>query len=263
LHSFLAPLLTQLDASLDARLVRTFGAASEAFLRFRHRSHGLLLSRDSSTVPNSPPSQTCVTPPPPRAYHGYGTPMMGTALTTMEPDDAAMRRVAEGDSEALAALFDRHKRRLFAFLYCLVGEQATAEDLVSETFLRLYGARAHYRAGTGFTPWLFAIARNLARGELRRRGVVQRAQQRLWQEAQTEPEAWSSDRMEIRTRVRAALARLPEEQRAAIILKEFQGLSYEEIGRVLGCNEAAARARTYRARNTLREHLRDWWEAEE
>jgi len=189
---------------------------------------------------------------------------MDAALTTLQPDDEAMRRVAEGDSEALAVLFDRHKGRLFAFLYYMLGEQATAEDLVSETFLRLYRARSRYRAGTGFTAWLFAIARNLARGELRRRGVAQRAEQRLRREA--EPEArdgFSGERTETRARVRAALARLPEEQRAALVLKEYQGLSYQEIGQVLGCNEAAARARTYRARNTLREHLRDWWEAHE
>jgi RNA polymerase sigma-70 factor (ECF subfamily) len=189
--------------------------------------------------------------------------MTDAALTTLQPDDDAMRRVAEGDSAALGALFDRHKARLFAFLYYLVGEQATAEDLVSETFLRLYRARARYRAGMGFTPWLFAIARNLALGELRRRGVARRAQERLWRQIEPEEEEWQGERVETCARVRAALALLPEEQRAAVVLKEYQGLSYQEIGQVLGCNETAARARTYRARNALREHLRDWWEADE
>jgi RNA polymerase sigma-70 factor (ECF subfamily) len=188
---------------------------------------------------------------------------MEAALTTLMPDDEAMRRMAEGDSTALAALFDRHKAHLFAFLYYLVGEQATAEDLVGETFLRLYHARARYRVGMGFTPWLYAIARNLALSELRRQGVAQRARQRLSLHVEAAPVEWKSERLETCERVRAALARLPEEQRAAVVLKEFQGLSYQEIGRVLGCNEAAARARTYRARNALREHLRDWWEGEE
>lgn len=188
--------------------------------------------------------------------------MTDAALTTLQPDDEAMRRVAEGDLAALAVLFDRHKGRLFAFLYYLIGEQATAEDLVGETFLRLYGARSRYRAGMGFTPWLFAIARNLARGELRRRGVARRAEDRLLREGRSDAEAWQGEQLETRERVRAALARLPEEQRAALVLKEYQGLSYGEIGQVLGCNEAAARARTYRARNALREQLRDWWEAD-
>jgi RNA polymerase sigma-70 factor, ECF subfamily len=187
---------------------------------------------------------------------------MEAALTPLLTDDEVMCRVVEGDGAALAALFDRHKARLYGFLYYLVGEQGMAEDLVGETFLRLYRARERYRVGMGFTPWLFAIARNLALGELRRRSVAQRAQQRLLQEMESGGEEVDAVRVETREQVRAALAALPEEQRSALVLKEYQGLSYREIGQVLGCNEAAARARTYRARVTLRESLRDWWEAE-
>jgi RNA polymerase sigma-70 factor (ECF subfamily) len=174
-----------------------------------------------------------------------------------------MCRVAEGDNAALAALFDRHKRRLFAFLFHLVGDRDTAEDLVGETFLRVYRARTRYRAGNGFTPWLYAIARNLALGELRHRGVVSRAYQRLSREVAGEDEGWETGREDARDQVRAALARLPEEQRSALLLKEYHQLDYREIGQVLGCSEAAARARTYRGRVALREALREWWEAEE
>lgn len=172
-----------------------------------------------------------------------------------------MRRVADGDSAALAALFDRHKARLFAFLVHVVGDRAAAEDLLGETFLRLYQARRRYRAGSGFTPWLFAIARNLALGELRRRGVAARAQQRLIRESSAEEDTQAMEREQTGARVRAALSRLPEEQRSALVLKEYQQMDYREIGQVLGCSEAAARARTYRARIALRHALRDWWEA--
>lgn len=157
-----------------------------------------------------------------------------------------MRRVAAGDSAALAVLFDRHKSRVFAFLYHLMGDRPAAEDLVSETFLRVYRARGRCRAGTAFTPWLLTIARNLALGELRHRGVVRRARQRLAEEAGRESDAWVAERDEIGERVRAALACLPEDQRVALILKEYQQLDYRDIGQVLGCSEAAARARTYR-----------------
>jgi RNA polymerase sigma-70 factor, ECF subfamily len=187
--------------------------------------------------------------------------MMETALTPVCQDDEAMRRVADGDSAALALLFDRHKSRLFAFLYHLMGDRAAAEDLLGETFLRVYQARTRYRHGSGFTPWLFAIARNLALGELRHRGVVSRAQQRLIEEAPEDETAQAMEREEVGERVRAALATLPEEQRSALVLKEYQQLEYREIAQVLGCTEAAARARTYRGRIALREALRDWWEA--
>jgi RNA polymerase sigma-70 factor, ECF subfamily len=185
---------------------------------------------------------------------------MNAALTPVSEDDEAMRRVAAGDNMALAVLFDRHKSRVFAFLYHLVGDRAAAEDLLSETFLRVYRARTRYRAGTAFTPWLLTIARNLALGELRHQGVVKRAERHLVEEAAAGGGEWTVERYELGERVRAALACLPEDQRAALILKEYQQLEYRDIGQVLGCSEAAARARTYRARVALRALLREWWE---
>lgn len=171
-----------------------------------------------------------------------------------------MARVAAGDSAALATLFDVHKARLYGFLFHLAGDRALAEDLLGETFLRVYESRSRYRIGSGFTPWLFTIARNLAIRELRRKGVSQRAQQRLHRDLEQEPPTWNPEREEQCRQVQQALLALPEEQRSAIVLKEYAGLSYREIGQVLRCSEEAARARTYRARNTLREALREWCE---
>jgi RNA polymerase sigma-70 factor (ECF subfamily) len=171
-----------------------------------------------------------------------------------------MRRVAEGDSAALALLFERHKTRLFGFLYHLVGDRALAEDLLGETFLRVYRARARYRGSGGFLPWMLAIARNLALGELRRRAVLRRVRESLFRQAAAEPEPWPPEPDGARDEVRKALQQLPEEQRSAIVLREYQGLEYREVAEVLGCTEQAARARAYRARLALREALRSWWE---
>jgi RNA polymerase sigma-70 factor (ECF subfamily) len=185
---------------------------------------------------------------------------MEVALPAISAEDAAMSRVAAGDTVALAWLFDTHKARLFGFLFHLVGDRSLAEDLLGETFLRLYETRSRYRAGSGFTPWLFTLARNLAIRELRRNGVQLRAQSRLQREAATQPDGWDPEREEARRQVQAALLTLPEEQRSAVVLKEYAGLNYREIAQVLRCSEEAARARTYRARGALREALRDWWE---
>lgn len=180
------------------------------------------------------------------------------ALVPLSPDDEAMRRVAGGDTDALAGLFDRHKTGLLGFLYRMVGDRSLAEDLVGETFLRLYGARRRYRPGSGFTSWLYAIARNLAVAELRRREVRARLRFRLRQEPEPSRETWEAGRDALRERVQAALLKLPEDQRAAVVLKEYQGLGYREIASVLGCSEEAARARAYRARAALREELKEW-----
>jgi RNA polymerase sigma-70 factor (ECF subfamily) len=180
------------------------------------------------------------------------------ALLRELPDDESMRRVASGDPEALAVLFDRHQSSVFRFLRHLVGEEALAEDLLGETFLRVYRARGTFRAGAEFTPWLFTVARNLARGELRKRAVRTRVLGWLGRVESTESDPWQPEREAKAAAVRSALSTLPEDQRAAIALKEYEGLSYREIGQVLGCSEEAARARTYRARQTLRTLLKDW-----
>ncbi|MCC2667604.1 MAG: polymerase, sigma-24 subunit, subfamily [Armatimonadetes bacterium] len=182
------------------------------------------------------------------------------AAVTLSPDDEAMRRIVAGDNAALAPLFDRHKVRLFGFLYHLVGDRSLAEDLLGETFLRVYRGRARYRAGTGFVPWLFAIARNLAIGEMRRRSALKRIQERFLRQAAVDPEGWSPEEDEMQEQVRQALLRLPEDQRSALVLKEYLEMDYAQVAQVLGCTEQAARARAYRARNALRGSLREWWE---
>jgi len=183
---------------------------------------------------------------------------MEAVLPTACADEDAMLRVAAGDNRALAWLFDRHKTRLFGFLYHLVGDRPLAEDLLGDTFLRVYQARGRYRAGSAFVPWLYSIARNLAVGELRRRGCLLRVHQRLTREAADETEEWEVDREELRERVRIALLHLPEEQRTALVLKEYAGLSYREIAQAMGGTEEGARARAYRARAAMREELRDY-----
>jgi RNA polymerase sigma factor (sigma-70 family) len=187
---------------------------------------------------------------------------MEAALPALSEDDALMARVAAGDRTAFALLFDRHKGKLFGYLYHLVGDRMTAEDLLSETFLRVYQARARYR-GTNFAPWLLVIARNLALGELRRRRTQQQAADRLAAEARQPARGETGAESEMRERVRMALLKLPEDQRTALVLREYQELSYREIGQVLGCSEHAARARTYRARGALRSLLRDCWDTGE
>jgi RNA polymerase sigma-70 factor, ECF subfamily len=176
------------------------------------------------------------------------------------PDDESMHRVASGDPEALAVLFDRHQTRVYRFLRHMVGEEALAEDLVGETFLQVCRARGKFRAGAEFTPWLFTVARNLARGELRKRAVRTRVLGWLGRLEETEVDPWQPEREAQAEAVRKALGALPEDQRTAVTLKEYEGLSYREVGLVLGCTEEAARARTYRARQTLRTLLKDWGE---
>lgn len=176
--------------------------------------------------------------------------MTGFRLAALpDADDDAMRRLAGGDDEALASLFERYRGRVFGFLYHLLGDETAAEDLLGEAFLRVHAHRRRYRPGRGFEPWLFAIARNLARDELRRRRVRGRV-------PDPDPDTpGHEETFHLRQAVRRALLALPEDQRTALVLRECHGWSYREVGRVLGCAEEAARARAYRARSAMRRAL--------
>jgi RNA polymerase sigma-70 factor, ECF subfamily len=180
------------------------------------------------------------------------------AASDLLSDEEVMARVSEGDTAALALLFDRYRGRLFGFLYRMTGEARDAEDLVGATFVRLYECRRRFRRGHGFAPWIYRIARNLAIQELRHREAGRRATDRLGCEAAAAAPALPEEaamRSELRSAVAAAVRSLPEEQRTAALLREYEGLNYREIGAVLGCSEEAARARTYRARLALRAAL--------
>lgn len=185
-------------------------------------------------------------------------PTASTAVAGAFTDEEAMEAVRQGDMRALAVLFDRYRSRLFAFLYRLTADRALAEDLLGETFLRIHQHRSGFRPGSAFAPWTYRIARNLAIQEIRHRQASRRADDRLQSEAASVPVELPEDTVErgqLREAVIAALSRLPEDQRTAAVLREYEGMSYAEVAAVLGCSEEAARARTYRARLALRSAL--------
>ncbi len=146
-------------------------------------------------------------------------------------------------------LVEQHSAEIFAYVWRLLRETHDAEDCLQETFLRAFRSYGRVRAGTNYRAWLYKIATNTARSHWKRR-------QR--QEARTidlDPE-WQADGMSVADRVErktllAAVARavetLPEQQRAALIMRKYQELSYAEIAAALECTEAAARANVYQA----------------
>jgi RNA polymerase sigma-70 factor, ECF subfamily len=142
-----------------------------------------------------------------------------------------------GDREArtFADLYRDHAGAVYRFALYLSGDSALAEDIVSETFLRVWGSTADVRMET-VRGYLFAIARNLFLHELRRR----RRQAAL--EDNYSVEATALRELEIREDLRetvAALMKLPESSRAALLLRAHGGLSYEEIARILGISLSA------------------------
>jgi RNA polymerase sigma-70 factor (ECF subfamily) len=174
-----------------------------------------------------------------------------------EPSDEALLLAWQGgDASAFGALFGRWQAPLRRHLTRMLDDPAAADDLVVETFLRLQRHRDRWLPGTPLRPWLFTIARNLARNRLRA--------ERLWgwlpltsvreQAAPRQPVAGDG---EIQIRVRAAFATLPPAQREACSLRLLADLPVEEIARVMRIPVGTAKSRLFHGLRRLRAELAD------
>ena len=146
-------------------------------------------------------------------------------------------------------LVERHSAEIFAYVWRLLRDTGDAEDCLQETFLRAFRSYGRVRAGTNYRAWLYKIATNTARSQWKRRARSDVHTTELDPDRQTD-EMSVADRVE-RKALLAAVARaveaLPDQQRAALIMRKYQELSYAEIAAALECTEAAARANVYQA----------------
>lgn len=183
-------------------------------------------------------------------------------------DPELMARLAGGDDPALNLLMDRWSERVAAFLYKMTGQRAAAVDLAQETFVRLYQARERYRPVGNFSTYLFAIASNLARNHARWKvrhptvsmDAVQDDGTAVLPEIadlkQTPDEAARS--AEKFRAVHEAFLSLPADLREAMSLFAYEGLGYAEIAGIAQCSPKAVETRIYRARQILKERLREF-----
>ena len=184
---------------------------------------------------------------------------------TGDADIAAMSSLRAGNDLALNEIMERWQLRVTGFLLRMVGEQTAAVDLAQETFVRVYQSRERYRPAGAFSTWLFAIAANLARQHLR----WQRRHPTVSMDAETEEDVSiseklpapgdspgeSAQRRERAVLVKKAIGELPNDLREAVILFEYEDMSYVDIAAIAGCSVKAVETRLYRARMLLREKL--------
>ena len=186
---------------------------------------------------------------------------MRDPATTDAEDQEAIRAVRAGDREAFRRLVDRHSGSVFNLAYRMTGNAADAEDLTQESFLQAFARLQDFRLGARFHPWIYTIALNLCRSHLRRRSLSRW----LWparsdepvRSAPREPRARSPDpeqellAREAERRLRGAIQGLPARYREVFVLRQAQGLSYEEIASVLGLPLGTVEVRLFRARRRL------------
>jgi RNA polymerase sigma-70 factor (ECF subfamily) len=190
--------------------------------------------------------------------------VMGAA-PALDLDAQLMLRVRDGDEESFRVLLERHRNPVIRFVYRMVQDQAVAEELSQEVFLRVYRARGTYEPTARFTTWLFRIATHLALNSLRD-GRNERGQRRLDEErdgdvpvrevADRKPSVEQRMVYETRLReVRDAIGLLPEKQRAAVLMHKYEEMEYAQIANVLECSESAVKSLLFRAYETLRARL--------
>jgi RNA polymerase sigma-70 factor, ECF subfamily len=177
--------------------------------------------------------------------------------TTEEQELAFIRRVATGDQAAFRALVLRYQGPLYVFALRMVRRPSVAEELVQEAFVRAFRAAPRYKPAASVSTWLFHITARLAMNEAARahhRREIARDVPDVPTETRSPLE--ELERSELSKAIETALAQLPPQQRAAVILARFEDLPYREIGKVLDVSEGAVDSLLQRARQTLTRLLR-------
>ncbi|HTM57976.1 MAG TPA: sigma-70 family RNA polymerase sigma factor [Candidatus Udaeobacter sp.] len=181
-------------------------------------------------------------------------------------DEDLMGQVAEDDERAFPELVRRYQGRVTNLVSRVLNDRECADDLAQEVFVRVFVHRRNYRRGSKFSTWLFTIAANLAKNEIRRR-VRRRnwfsldALQEVLKDSApqladpTEGRESRMEREQLREAVGRAIATVPEKYRLSLVLRDIEGLSYEEIALALGIPGGTVRSRINRARSMLKRKL--------
>ncbi len=193
-----------------------------------------------------------------------------------ELDDELMERYRAGDENAFTLLVRRHQQPLINFIARFINDRDSAEDLAQETFIRIFKAARRYKPGRAhFKTWMYHIAKNLCKNELRNRGRRDRyrvdnvvnsegedtAQIDLIETASADPSSQPEvalERKELQDAIQAAIAELPEKYRVPLVLRDLQGLSYDEISDVLELRSGTTKSRINRARLMLKDKLKSF-----
>ena len=188
-------------------------------------------------------------------------------MTDRDIDRELVARAQRGDKQAFALLVEKYQRKLARVLSRLVRDPAEVEDVTQEAFIRAYRALPAFRGDSAFYTWLYRIGINTAKNYLVATG--RRAPTSTEVEAEQAEGFDQSDQLrdintpesvllskEIATTVNAAIEELPEELRNAIQLRELEGMSYEEIAKIMDCPIGTVRSRIFRAREAIADRLR-------
>jgi RNA polymerase sigma-70 factor (ECF subfamily) len=178
-------------------------------------------------------------------------------------DEELMRLIASGDEKAFRELVERHQRLVIGTVARMIGA-TDAEDVAQQVFLNVWKSAPRWRPEASVTTWLMIITKRLVFNESRRRLRARLIPQAPEEEAEPDPadsKPGPDDQIlhqELHRTIESAMAQLPEKERLAVILRQHEGMPYEEISVVLGISLPAVKSLLFRARNTLRDKLESY-----
>ena len=200
-------------------------------------------------------------------------PLPGTSIRERlrtQDDAAVVSAFLGGEERAFQELVERYQTRLLNFIYRTIGDREKAEDLVQEVFIRVYRHIHRFDRSKKFSTWVYTIASNLAKNELRNRSrnplVLFQTIKNNWEDEerplQFEDTTARPDDMyrkrHLRQLVEDTVAKLPEHHRQVFVLRELEGKSYEEIAEITDCNLGTVKSRLNRARNAFASIIEPW-----
>lgn len=185
-------------------------------------------------------------------------------------DTEVVDRFLTGEERAFQELVERYEVRLLNFIYRTIGDRERAEDLVQEVFIRVYRHIHRFDTSKKFSTWIYTIASNLAKNELRNRsrnplilfqtitGAKTEDERPLQFEDSTSRPDDLFQKRHLRALVEETVAQLPEHHRQVFVLREIEGKSYEEIAEITHCNLGTVKSRLNRARNAFAAIIEPW-----
>jgi RNA polymerase sigma-70 factor, ECF subfamily len=201
---------------------------------------------------------------------GAGRSFGGALAAEGMDDHALLEATRTGDEAAFQELVNRYRNPITNYIYRMLSDYDRAVDLAQETFLRVYTSAERYQANHSFSTYIYRIASNLAITDLRQRkrrrlipfpSFFDKQGEEVEFEIPDERVAAADETMiddERRQAVARAIAALPDKYRAAVVLRDVEGRSYEEIGAVLGLSDGTVKSRINRARSLLKERLQGY-----
>lgn len=188
-------------------------------------------------------------------------------MTDREIDQLLVERVQHGDKQAFGLLVAKYQRKLARLLSRMIRDTAEVEDVTQEAFIKAYRALPSFRGDSAFYTWLYRIGINTAKNYLVAQGrraptttEIEAEDAEAYDDGEQLRDNDTPERLmqtkQIGETVNAAMEALPEELRTAIVLREIEGLSYDEIATVMNCPIGTVRSRIFRAREAISERLR-------